>query len=65
VTTKKQKENEKTLLHKIHHKLVAQLKQMGMTEFKDRRRFLVTTFVLANMYLLTKATKRISLGGLL
>ena len=30
---------------------------MGMTEFKDRRRFLVTASVLANMYLLVKVHK--------
>ena len=52
------KGKEKTLLNKIHRKLVAQLKKMGMTEFKDRRRFLVTAPVLANMYLLIKVHKK-------
>ena len=33
------KGSEKTLLRKIHHKLVAQLKMMGLTEFKDRMPF--------------------------
>ena len=45
------KGKEKMLLNKIHQKLVAQFKQMGMTEFKDRSRFLVTAPVLANMYI--------------
>ena len=36
------KGSEKTLLQKIHLILVAQLKRMGLTEFKDRRPFLVT-----------------------
>ena len=40
------KGNEKTLLRKIHLKLVAQLKSMGLTEFKDRRSFLVTAPVM-------------------
>ena len=52
------KGKEKTLLNKIHRKLVAQLKKMGMTEFKDRRHFLVTAPVLANMYLLIKVHKK-------
>jgi len=55
------KGKEKTLLNKIHRKLVAQLKKMGMTEFKDRRRFLVTAPVLANMHLLIKVHKKNSL----
>ena len=59
------KGKEKMLLNKIHGKLVAQLKKMGMTEFKDRRHFLVTAPVLANIYLLIKSTKRISLEELL
>ena len=52
------KGKEKTLLNKIHRKLVAQLKKMGMTEFKDRRRFLVTAPVLANIYMLIKVHKK-------
>ena len=42
------KGSEKTLLRKIHQKLVAQLKKMGLTEFKERRPFLVTAPVMAN-----------------
>ena len=52
------KGNEKTLLRRIHIKLVAQLKSMGLTEFKDRRPFLVTAPVMANMYILIKVHKK-------
>ena len=45
--------SEKTLLDGIHQKLVnvAQLKSMGLTDFKQRRPYLVTAPVMANMYL--------------
>ena len=54
------KGKEKTLLNKIHRKLVAQLKKMGMTEFKDRRGFLVTAPVIIGKHV-QRSTKRISL----
>jgi len=41
----------------IHQKLVAQLKSMGLTDFKLRRPYLVTAPVMANMYLLIKVHK--------
>ena len=44
--------SEQTLLDNIHQKLVAQLKSMGHRDFKQRRPYLVTAPVLANMYLL-------------
>ena len=50
-------QSEKTLLDNIHQKLVAQLKSMGLTEFKQRRPYLVTAPVMANMYLLIKVHK--------
>ena len=48
------------LLNKIHHKLVDHLilKQMELTEFKDRRCFLVMAPVLANMYLFINDHKK-------
>ena len=52
------KGSEKTLLRKIHQNLVAQLKKMGLTEFKERRPFLVTAPVMANMYILIKVHKK-------
>ena len=48
------KGNEKKLLNKIHRRLMAQLKEMGLTEFGERRPFMVTAPVMANMYLLEK-----------
>ena len=50
-------QSEKTLLDSIHQKLVAQLKSMGLTEFKQRTPYLVTAPVMANMYLLIKVHK--------
>ena len=44
------KGSERSLLQKIHQKLVAQLKTMGVTEFKETRPYLVTAPVMANMY---------------
>ena len=52
------KGSEKTLMRKIHQKLVAQLKKMGLTEFKERRPFLVTAPVMASMYILIKVHKK-------
>ena len=52
------KGSEKTLLRKIHQNLVAQLKKMGLTEFNERRPFLVTAPVMANMYILIKVHKK-------
>ena len=50
------KGNEKTLLRKLHFKLVAQLKSMGLTEFKGRRPFLLTAPVMA----ISKYTRKTS-----
>ena len=50
-------QSEKTLLDSIHQKLVAQMKSMGLTDFKQRRPYLVTAPVMANMYLLIKVHK--------
>ena len=50
--------SEKTLQDNIHQKLVAQLKSMGLTDFKQRRPNLVTAPVMANMYLLNKVPKK-------
>ena len=52
-----QKGSERSLLRKIHQKLVAQLKKMGMAEFKERRPYLVTAPVIANIYILVKVHK--------
>jgi len=52
------KGNEKTLLNKIHRRLMAQLKEMGRTEFGERKPFMVTAPVMANMYLLIKVHKK-------
>ena len=49
--------SEKTLLDNIHQKLVAQLKAMGLTNFKQRRPYLVTAPVMATMCLLIKVQK--------
>ena len=49
--------SEKTLMDGIHQKLVAQLKSMGLTDFKQRRPYLVTAPIMANMYLLIKVHK--------
>ena len=50
-------QSEKTLLDSIHQKLVAQLNSMGLTEFKQRKPYLVTAQVMATMYLLMKVHK--------
>ena len=42
------KVNEINLLWKIHLNFVAQLKSMGLTEFKDKTQFLVTAPVMMN-----------------
>jgi hypothetical protein len=52
------KRSEKSLLDKIHKKLVAQFKKMGLDKFVDRRQYLVTAPVIANMYLLIKVHKK-------
>ena len=45
-------------MRKIHQKLVAQLKKMGLTEFKERRPLLVTAPVMTSMYILIKVHKK-------
>ena len=52
------KGKEKSLIDKIHKKLVKQLESMGLTDFKDRREYLVTAPVMANIYLLIKVHKK-------
>ena len=49
--------SEKTLLDNIHQKLVAQLKSMGLMDFKQRRPYVVTAPAMANMYLSIKVHK--------
>ena len=49
---------EKSLLDRSHKKLVQQLKSMGLMDFKDRRKYLVTGPVMANIYLLIKVHKK-------
>jgi len=53
------KGKEKSLRDRTHKKLVKQLKSMGLTDFKDRRKYLVTGPVMANIYLLIKVHKKI------
>ena len=53
---------EKTLLDKLHKKLLNQLKDMGidMDDFNEKRKYLVSAPMLGHMYLLNKVHKRIS-----
>ena len=53
------KGKEKSLLDRIHKKLVKQLKSMGLNHFKDRRKYLITGPLMANINLLVKVHKGI------
>ena len=50
--------NEKTILRKLHRKIIDQLRDMGITEFKEQRRYTVTGPVMASMALLIKVHKQ-------
>ena len=50
--------NEKTILRKLHHKIIDQLRDMGITEFKEQRRYTVTGPVMASIALLIKVHKQ-------
>ena len=56
--SKPAKGNEKNLLRKIPLKLVAQLKSMGLTEFKDKIQFLVTAPVMAIIIYFNQSTQQ-------
>ena len=51
---------EKTLLDKVHKKLINQLKDMGieMDDFNEKRKYLVSAPMLGHMYLLIKVHKK-------
>ena len=51
---------EKTLLDKLHKKLLNQLKDMGidMDDFNEKRKYLVSAPMLGHMYLLIKVHKK-------
>jgi len=51
---------EKTLLDKLHKKIISQLKAMGidMDDFKEKRKYLVSAPMLGHMYLLIKVHKK-------
>ena len=55
-----EKRKEKTLLDKLHKKLITQLKLMDidMDDFKEKRKYLVSAPVLGHMYLLIKVHKK-------
>ena len=50
--------SEKTILRKLHRKLMDQLIAMGIEDFKEQRRFAVTGPVMASMALLIKVHKK-------
>ena len=50
--------SEKTILRRLHRKIVDQLRAMGITEFKEQRRYTVTGPVIASMALLIKVHKQ-------
>ena len=50
--------SEKTILRKLHRKLMDQLIAMGIKDFKEQRRFAVTGPVMASMALLIKVHKK-------
>ena len=51
------KGKERTILNRLHRKLMDQLIAMGITDFKEQRKFAVTAPVMASMYLLIKVQK--------
>jgi len=50
--------SEKTILRKLHRKLMDQLIAMGIKDFKEQRRFAVTGPVMASVVLLIKVHKK-------
>ena len=50
--------SEKAILRKLHRKLMSQLVDMGIKDFKEQRRFAVTGPVMASMALLVKVHKK-------
>ena len=57
---KLESQNEKTLLDKLHKKLINQLKSMNidLDDFQEKRKYLVSAPVLGHMYLLIKVHKK-------
>ena len=52
------KKGEKTILRRLHKRLMDQLIAMGIEEYKDQRRYTVTGPVMASMALLIKVHKK-------
>ena len=52
------KGKEKTILTRLHRKLMNQLKSMGIEDFKEQRKYTVTGPVMASMALLIKVHKK-------
>ena len=55
--------SEKSILRRLHRKLMDQLVSMGITDFKEQRMYTVTGPVMASMALLLKVHYRIFQGG--
>ena len=57
---KLEKRKEKTLLDKLHKKLINQLKSMSidLDDFQEKRKYLVSAPVMGHMYLLIKVHKK-------
>ena len=52
------KGKEKTILTRLHRKLMNQLKSMGIEDFKEQQKYMVTGPVMASMALLIKVHKK-------
>ena len=52
------KGSERTILTRLHRKLIAQLKSMEIENFKEQRKFKITGPVMASMALLIKVYKK-------
>ena len=52
------KGKEKTILTRLHRKLMNQLKSMGIEDFKEQRKYTVTGPVMASLALLIKVHKK-------
>ena len=52
------RKESRTILTRLHRKLIAQLKSMGIEDFKEQRKFTVTGPVMAFMALLIKVHKK-------
>ena len=59
-----EKRKEKTLLDRLHKKLIKQLRimEVDLDDFKEKRKYLVSAPVLGHMYLLIKVHKKNFLG---